>query len=48
MPEFDKVLSTAGEKGRREGWTPGNTVYWSPNNGCGHGGGDNTFDGATV
>ena len=30
MPQFDKVLSTAAEEGRGEGWTPGNTIYWRP------------------
>ena len=30
VPKFDKVLSAAAEKGRREGRTPGDTIYRSP------------------
>ena len=46
VPQFDKVLSTATEEGRGEGWTPGNTIYWRPDGlGGGNGEGDNNFDG---
>ena len=33
VPKFDKVLSAAAEKGRREGRTPGDTIYRSPGGG---------------
>ena len=43
MPKFDKVLSAAAEKGRREGRTPGDAIYRSPGGGghdCDGDGGD--------
>ena len=33
VPKFDKVLSAAAEKGRREGRTPGDTIYRGPGGG---------------